>query len=91
MLGGKGEPADGERLDEGSSTARADQFSHDIANARTELEAMAAEAERIVQAIDVATGPHHRQGIGQVTFDAAPHADDVEIADPGSSRRIWSN
>ncbi len=44
---------------------------------------MTAEAERIEQAVDLAAAAHHRQRVRRVAFDAAPHADDVQVAHAG--------
>src|SRR5471030_99145 len=76
-----GEPTDRERLNRSTGAAGADQFGHHVADAGAELEAVAAEAERVEQAVDRTAWAHDRQGIRQVTFDTAPDPDDVQVAD----------
>lgn len=76
-----GEPTDRERLNRSAGAAGADQFGHHVTDARAELEAVATEAEGVEQAVDGATRAHHWQRVWEITFDAAPDPDDVQVAD----------
>ena len=55
--------------------ARRDQFGHRVADARTELEAVPAEAEGVEQARRRARWTHDRQHVGEIAFAARPGAD----------------
>ncbi|OPG74681.1 hypothetical protein B1218_37145, partial [Pseudomonas ogarae] len=65
----------------GWDAAGDERLSHDNANPRSEMGAMAGDTERIEQAVEVVTKRQERQGIGEGAFGAVTEADDVEVAD----------
>lgn len=62
-------------------------FGHDIADAGTKLEAVAAKAEGMMQPGNLGRGAHDRDIVRQVALNPAPDADDIEPVEGGNNPR----
>src|SRR5450830_1925859 len=78
--------ADGKSVDGGLAAALQHQLGEHCAGGRADLETGAAKTETVEQAVLRAARPQYRLAVGQIAFDAAPGADDVDVAQSRQQR-----
>src|SRR5689334_21966316 len=74
----------GERLQGRRRSTISNQFGQNLANRRTELEAMPGKTERVNEVRRSGREADHRDEVRHLTIDAAPAADDVRALQHGN-------